>query len=236
MSIRAAETYAIGSRLREGQLKVGRSNAPRRRRGDLNAADPSCYIAATFPFLDAAAAEKKAHAHFKNYRVEGEWFRITLEDLTAFYQKLQDEELPQLRSVLHAASYLKDHDGSAVNRVKSLVVDEFSVLMQRPLARTGLTVGEAVRAALVSSNPLKLVSALHKAGVLIQKSDGLAVLDRSRGGALEQFYDRTSFARTWRQKFATVAGFTADGKCVKMSVWTKNTLACQNVVDRVCAQ
>lgn len=236
MCIRVADTYAIGSRLREGQIKLGRSNIPRRRRGELNAGDPSCFVMGTFPFLDASSAETKAQAHFKRRHVEGEWYRVALDELTQFYRKLQDEELPEVRAVIHAANYIKNHEGSVVNRASTAVLDELTTLMQRPIARTGLTVSEAVRTAFSSPNPLKVVAALQRVGILVQRTDGLAVLDRSRGGCLEQFYNKTVFASTWRKKFASVAGFTAEGKCVKMSMWKKDTLACQDVVDRVCAQ
>lgn len=234
--IRTAETYAIGSELRPGQLKLGLSNIPGRRRGELNAADPSCFIAATFPFLDAYAAEKKAQKHFKHRHVDGEWFRVTLEEVREFYRQLQDAELPEVRTVLHAASYFKNHEGSPLNRATANVSDELTVLLQRQVASTGLTVGEAVRAAMTSSTPLKIVVALQRAGLMIQKTDGLAVLDRTRGGSLEQFFNKTKYAQTWRKRFASIAGFTAEGECVKMSSWKKTTSANQEVLDRACAQ
>lgn len=236
MPLRTADTYAIGSRLRPGELKLGRSNIPRRRRSGIHAGDPSLFILATFPFLDAVKAEGKAQAHFAHRHVEGEWYRVSLEELTKFYKKLQDEELPDIRAVMHAAKYMLNHENSALKRAAPVVSDELSLLLQRPVASTGLTVAEAVRTSLSATNPLKTVAALLKMGIMVQKADGLAVLDRSRDGHLERFFRDTVFARTWRNSFAKIAGFTEEGKCIKMSVWKKKTLASQAVLDRACAQ
>jgi hypothetical protein len=236
--IRTADTYAIGSKLRPGQLKLGKSNLPGRRRGELHAGDPSCFIVETFPFLDAYGAETKAQKHFKSRHVDGEWYCVTIEEVREFYRQLQDAELPEVRTILHAANYIKNHEGSALNRTAAPVngLDELAVLLQRPVARTGLTVGEAVRTAMTSSTPLKVVAELQRVGIMVQKADGVAVLDRSRGGSLEQFFNKTVFAQTWRKCFANIAGFTSAGECVKMSSWKKATLACQDVLDRACAQ
>lgn len=219
---------------RPGQLKLGRSVASERRRQHLRTADPSLQIVETFRFLDATAAERAAQLRFASQRIDGEWFAVSVADAVDFYRGLQAGETEAILFTLNAAAFLTKN--GAAGPSSSPTVGALSCLLGRSLGTSGMTVRAAVPVALRAPNPARVTAALQRAGLLVQRTDDVVLLDRSPSSALERFFEKTPFAKTWRGTLAKVAGIDVRGEPVKMAVWRSRTVASQKTIDQVCAE
>jgi hypothetical protein len=67
----------------EGYFKIGRTNNPERRLDELHTLPPFKFeLEHTIPADDMKAAEKELHQRFAEKRVNGEWFRLGVEDVS----------------------------------------------------------------------------------------------------------------------------------------------------------
>ena len=80
--------YAIATDAFPGLVKIGRTNDISTRLCSLNTAVSPMpfYIVAIAPTLDSHRDEAKAHEHFQDCRVAGEFFRVSKEDVSKWLQ------------------------------------------------------------------------------------------------------------------------------------------------------
>ena len=65
----------------QGKYKIGRAKNVERRLMDARAFDPKIELIHTIKTSDNVLFERKLHEHFKNQRVDGEWFNLSKEDV-----------------------------------------------------------------------------------------------------------------------------------------------------------
>lgn len=75
-------------------IKIGKSNNPRYRERTLHSQEPSVHLIALW--LCDQEVEKLLHAKFKAKRVRGEWFRLTIRELTELEKFMNNEVAKQL--------------------------------------------------------------------------------------------------------------------------------------------
>jgi len=75
-------------------IKIGKSNNPGYRERTLHSQEPTIHIIAIW--CCSREVEKKLHTKFHNKRVRGEWFRLTIADLTEI-EKFMTNEVSQTK-------------------------------------------------------------------------------------------------------------------------------------------
>lgn len=88
-------------------VKIGISRNVQARLAELQTGNPlPLAILDAFEFADAEQVERALHQRFANARVQGEWFRLTAEDLEALADICRSYRLGNLPTVARSAAHL----------------------------------------------------------------------------------------------------------------------------------
>lgn len=218
---------------RPGQVKIGKAKHEehRRRQGmtwlqDLTVADK-------VPFLKVFEAETRAHRHFADRNVDGEWFAVSVEEAKAFLLRLAAAEGPARQELqVHMALAVElGLFAQAENGAPSPVLER---ILTWKLPRAAVDVQTAVGASLSGVPGVhRHCSLLEKSGFIVILADELVAMDLAEGSPLTNYLDKRLGAGSWEPHISPFVGFERDGRPVKMSTWLSVTNADSETLEWV---
>lgn len=239
---RPGEVYAFPVPHHPTRLKVGKSVlAAGRMKSHQTSNDKTLTGVVRMAFLDCHSAESFIKDNLadmgRHYR--GEFYDATVEEVQFLGAEYKKEEMSQAQRIASAAAYLhitnyfpaKPTGTTHIPAVAALLLEH-----RTKQANLTVTVGALIQSALRAADARDCFRRLEKVGLLASQACGCAVFDKTDGGKLERFFDKTPAASTWRSQLADFAGFDAELNLVLATRFKKSKIANLQLIALSCRE